>query len=103
MELFSFFIRLIITFKLVIGIGAKSIQSLKIRYQQLKSLKGIYYLHKQRSSKIRLCHRTTVQVNLFQKHLFFHQLTNPQYDKRLLMELQFQYMKTCSAHVLRLY
>ena len=64
MELFSFFIRLIISSRLVIGIGAKSIQSLKIRYQQLKlkaKKASTIYIFKQRSSKFRLHHRTTVR------------------------------------------
>ena len=41
-----------------------------------------------------------IQVNLCQKHLFSHQLSNPQYDKRLLIDLPVQYMKTTnSEHV----
>ena len=35
-----------------------------------------------------------IQVNLFQKHLT--NLTNPQYDKRLFIELRIQYLKTTS-------
>ena len=38
----------------------------------------------------------TVQVNLFQKLLFLHQLTS-QYDYRLYIELQVQYMKIPSS------
>ena len=38
-----------------------------------------------------------IQVNLFQKHLFLHQLFNPQYDKRLSIGLPAQYMKTTSS------
>ena len=38
----------------------------------------------------------TVQVNLFQKHLFLHQLTHKM-KKRLFIELQVQYMKTTSS------
>ena len=34
-----------------------------------------------------------VQVDLCQKLLFLHQLTRPQYDGRLSIELQVQYMK----------
>ena len=45
--------------------------------------------------------RRTFQVNklllnLFQKHLFLHQLTH-KYDKRLFIELQVQYMKIASS------
>ena len=35
--------------------------------------------------------------NFFQKHLFLHQLLNPQYDKRLFIELQVQNMKIASS------
>ena len=95
MELFSFLIRF--TSKLVIGIGAKSIKEFKIRYQQItsvswkfvvnslvyyycvyynfsstdvKSLKGIYHLRKQRSSKFRLRNPTTVRWNFNLFHIF---------------------------------
>ena len=37
-----------------------------------------------------------VQVNLFQKHLFLHQLTHDM-KKRLFIELQVQYMKIASS------
>ena len=40
-----------------------------------------------------------LQVNLFQTNLFLYQLswTNPQYDKRLFIELRVQYMKIPSS------
>ena len=37
-----------------------------------------------------------IQVNLCQKHLFLHQLLNPQYEKRLFIESRVQYMKIAS-------
>ena len=37
-----------------------------------------------------------LQVNLFQKDLFLYKI-NPQYDKRLFIELQVQYMKIASS------
>ena len=37
-----------------------------------------------------------VQVNIFQKHLILAS-TNPQYDNRLFIELQIQYMKIASS------
>ena len=39
--------------------------------------------------------KKVIQVNLFQKHLFLHQL-HQQYDKRLFIELQVLYMKIAS-------
>ena len=53
----------------------------------LKNMDGHTVIH---------CHFTKysvlIQVNLFQKHVLLHQLT--QYDKILFIELQVQYMKT---------
>ena len=46
----------------------------------------------------------SVQVNLWQKLLFLHQLHNPQYDDRLFIELQLQYMKIPSSeHILPMF
>ena len=44
---------------------------------------------------IKSCVGLSLQVNLCQKLLFLHQSTNPQYDDRLFMELQ--YMKITSS------
>ena len=40
-----------------------------------------------------------LQVNLCQKLSFLHQLTNPQYDDRLFIELRVQYMKIPSSNL----
>ena len=45
-----------------------------------------------------------VQVNLCQKHLLFlDQLLNPQYDKRLFIDLPVQYIKTTSSEHVVIY
>ena len=41
--------------------------------------------------------RNTLQVNIFQKHLFSHQLTHNINDKTLFIDLPVQYMKTKSS------
>ena len=52
----------------------------------------------EKPTRERTCRRKScLQVNLCQKHLFSNQLNNPQYDKRLFMDLPVQYMKTTSS------
>ena len=55
--------------------------------------KDVNFSHSHAEVKLNLI----LQVNLCRKLLFLHQLLNPQYDDRLFIEFQVQYMKIPSS------